>query len=585
MKKRKGKLKAILISATALVVVAAIGVGLFFGLRGKAEPVAVYPFYYVGMTEYWGDSKESYGPVTTDKIQTVFLTDTQIVTEILVSEGDEVKKGDVLMTFDTTLSDISLERKRLEVEKLKLDLEDAQKELKRIRNMRPMVIPTPSPDDDGDEDNGVTISGSYEISDHPDYDGSTREKALICWLASDAYLDDSLLELLRQRSEELQNLNASSGSAPEEETPATETPATEPPATDPAPTGGSEETDDGDTSGEPQDPEKPVDPEDPEDPDQEYIEVNDYYVVIKITQGNTSLGNRDLWQGLRVRGQGGNFRMSFFQAYGVPDYTLADSENSDTSQSQIDFGSGYTAAQIAQMRIEQEKKIKDLEFDIKIAEADYQIMQKEVSDGNVYATVDGKVISALTEEEAKQTQQPILKVSGGGGFYISCTVDELSKDTLKIGQEVTVQCWDNGGMYTGTITSMGDFPVVSYSWSSADNPNVTDYPFTVFVDETADLMEGMYVSVQYSAAESSTGVYLEKPFIRTENGQNYVLVKGADGTLEKRIVTVGKSVWGSYFQILSGLTEEDYVAFPYGKNVKEGVPAEESDDLSSLYGY
>ncbi len=32
-----------------------------------------------------------------------------------------MKKGDVLMTFDTTLSDLQLERKRLEAGKLKLD--------------------------------------------------------------------------------------------------------------------------------------------------------------------------------------------------------------------------------------------------------------------------------------------------------------------------------------------------------------------------------------------------------------------------------------------------------------------------------
>ena len=43
-------------------------------------------------------------------------------------------------------------------------------------------------------------------------------------------------------------------------------------------------------------------------------------------------------------------------------------------------------------------------------------MQTEVSDGNVYATVDGEVVSLLSEEEARMTMQPILKVSGGGGF-------------------------------------------------------------------------------------------------------------------------------------------------------------------------
>ena len=117
----KKKRKKLLLSVTAILLVAAVGVGIWFGTRGGGEPVNVYSFQYIGMTEFWGDAQESYGPVTTDKIQTEFLTDTQTVTEVKVKDGDMVKKGDVLFTFDTTLDFLSLERKRLEVEKIKVN--------------------------------------------------------------------------------------------------------------------------------------------------------------------------------------------------------------------------------------------------------------------------------------------------------------------------------------------------------------------------------------------------------------------------------------------------------------------------------
>lgn len=108
---KKQNKKKIIITVTAVVLVVAIGLGVWFGVsRGRAEPVKVFAFNSVGMTEYWGDSQESYGPVSTDKIQTVFLSSTQTVTEMKVAQGDEVKKGDVLMTFDTTLSDLQLEQ-------------------------------------------------------------------------------------------------------------------------------------------------------------------------------------------------------------------------------------------------------------------------------------------------------------------------------------------------------------------------------------------------------------------------------------------------------------------------------------------
>ena len=41
---------------------------------------------------------------------------------------------------------------------------------------------------------------------------------------------------------------------------------------------------------------------------------------------------------------------------------------------------------------------------------------------------------------------------------------------------------------------------------------------------------------------------------------------------------------GSYTEILSGLTADDLIAFPYGKNLKEGAPTVESDP-SDLYSY
>ena len=82
---------------------------------------------------------------------------------------------------------------------------------------------------------------------------------------------------------------------------------------------------------------------------------------------------------------------------------------------------------------------------------------------------------------------------------------------------------------------MGDFPTNSDGWNGSGNPNVSYYPFTVFVDETADLQAGMYVNIQYSSAESENGIYLENPFIRTENGQSYVYVQGAGGRKQKGI--------------------------------------------------
>ena len=615
---KKQNKKKIIITVTAVVLVVAIGLGVWFGVsRGRSEPVKVFAFNSVGMTEYWGDSQESYGPVSTDKIQTVFLSSTQTVTEMKVAQGDEVKKGDVLMTFDTTLSDLQLERKRLEVEKLKLDLETAQKKLKDIQNMKPMSIVSPDDFDNSDEDSDDDgdLEKDYELSYDHAYDGSKPSKALICWLRVTTgdeevritpTVDDALLEEARQQAEKFQNENQPDPTEPSTEpttestTESTTEPATEPPtqpgtepptqpSTEPptqpsteASTPSTEETSEGEGG-------EHSSASAAENPDEKpTITVNSYYMVIKATEGNKRMGARVVWQGMYIRKVGSGFTFQFFDATGVPDHMATDPDDPDntdpTDPDMPDPGSGYTAAQLAQMRAEQEKTIKETKFKIKMAEADYKIMQTEMSDGNIYAEFAGKVVSVLTEEEAKTQNQPVLKVSGGGGFYIQGSVSELEKDKMQIGQEVTVNDWNTGMTYTGKIVSMGDFPTNSDGWNGSGNPNVSYYPFTVFVDETADLQAGMYVNIQYSSAESENGIYLENPFIRTENGQSYVYVQGAGGKLEKRFVTTGKALWGSYTEIRSGLTVDDLIAFPYGKNLKEGAPTVESD-VSDLYSY
>lgn len=716
MKKLSVKTKKTVISVTAGVAAAAILGGVVFGLRGRGEPVGVYPFSMVGMTEFWGDNQESYGPVTTDRIQTVFLSDTQTITGVQVKEGDEVKKGDVLMTYDTTLSELQLERKRLDVEKANLQVREAREELARINQLKPMESVDVEVDLPVESANyGRELSGAYEIA-NPDeqYDGSSPEKAVICWLKDSTPVNNALLRQLYYQAMMNQIANderiPSSGSAeptPEEESKDEELLLEE--ETGNADSSGQTEENEngnndenqGDDPNETDDTENLIQqtPEEPPEPDaftlfamrapeslqiycgdvynggivqvtsgdavnltftssvtdwehsnyvtwsltsnesgplmgqrngrgytvsgvtstigeteytvkatynveglptlddiytfklrvvaqpaEEEEERSSFYTILKITEGNLEKAPCTTWQGLKVTAyDGGGFGFSFCDAPSQ-EFFFPEETDGGFSFPEIDYGSGMTAAEIAKLCREQEKKIKDLTADAVITQSEYNLMLREFSDGSIRATLDGVVVGLLTEEEARQNKLPMLKVSGGGGFYVRGSVSELEKDKLKPGQEVSVNDWNTGMMYTGTVESIGDFPIQDEGWNGMGNPNASYYPFRVFIDGTADLQEGSYVSVTYSAAEAENGIYLENPFLRTDDGEPYVYVRGKNGKLEKRTVTTGKSLWGSYTEIRSGLTADDYVAFPYGKNVKPGAATVESD-LSALYGY
>ena len=136
-----------------------------------------------------------------------------------------------------------------------------------------------------------------------------------------------------------------------------------------------------------------------------------------------------------------------------------------------------------------------------------------------------------------------------------------------------------GASAEGEIVEISDYPTDNANSWSDGNSNVSYYPFKVFVSEEADLREGDYVDMSYQNSTGSADgntLYLESMFIRTENGKSYVMVRGENGKLEKRWVQTGRNLWGSYTQIRGGLTVDDFVAFPYGRNVTEGANTTES---------
>ena len=546
------KKRLILIAVGTLAAAAAVGAGIFAASRptGK-KSVYVYGFDVVGMTDYWGDRQESYGPVRSDNIQTVMLSDTQTVTEVKVKQGDTVKKGDLLLSFDTTLTDLALEKKRLAVEQLKLRLQQEEARLGELLDTTPN---TPISEE--------TVSVTYDyvdmevpveedpitelkvISDEKNKNAKpgTKENPVICLFPNMlSNLNDETMgkvkdEIIKKRKEADKKDNNLL-------------------------------------------------------PESDYA-VSEFYAVIKTTMDNLPSSTKVLWQGIHVTGSEKPFTLQFFDASGVLDFSILPERmqtvsvaipNRETETAGNDYNTGgYTKEQLTRMIEDQRKTILDVKYKIKVAEAEYSIARREANDGNIYSEVDGKVVSVLTQEEAKENQQPILKVSGGGGFYVSGSISELNRDKLQIGSEVTVTDYRNGGVYTGTVESVGDFPASGDNYYGNGNPNVSYYPFTVFVDESADLVGGNYVNIQYSLNQGDGGIYLQNPFVRKENGESYVLVQGENGKLEKRAVKTGKSLWGSYIEILSGITMEDKLAFPYGKTVKPGAPTAEGD-YSTLY--
>ena len=70
----------------------------------------------------WSDNSLS-GNITSDVSQNIYLADSQKVKKIYVKEGDTVKVGDDLLTYDMTLENLDLEMKKLEKQGIELNIE------------------------------------------------------------------------------------------------------------------------------------------------------------------------------------------------------------------------------------------------------------------------------------------------------------------------------------------------------------------------------------------------------------------------------------------------------------------------------
>ena len=231
---------------------------------------------------------------------------------------------------------------------------------------------------------------------------------------------------------------------------------------------------------------------------------------------------------------------------------------------------GPTKEELERQIREKELEIRDLELSQRMAELELEKTRKKLEDTVVRSTVNGKVTS-LTPDGAL-VGSPVAVVTGDEGFYVTGVMSEFNLEQVQVGQKVSGMSWMSGMSYEGTVTEVGEFPTEPQGWSSSDNMNASYYPFTVYFDDYSALEEGESIELTLTPNQSSEDTFcIPKMYIREENGRSYVLAD-RNGVLEKRYIELGRMLDGGYYmEVLSGLTMEDSIAFPYGKAAQEGI--------------
>lgn len=569
----------------ALLIVGGVAVacGVVWGIltlarnarRGNVDVYAVSDF---SMTNYWGDTSQTSGMVSTDQMQKIFLSDTQKVKQVYVKEGQTVRKGDKLLSYDTTLTALDIERAQIDYERQQLQQETAKKELERLllaQNQEELQAAIDELTAQIDElikknqeqwydANSVPIPSITAVEGKATAlqgNGSKEEPLYFNWNTEDSLSEENLIKLLPVDAEEayvvlvIRKDNRSQHQPVAYITLRLELESVSPITPEPDSSGTGTQSGTGADTGS-----EPADGPDTETGDGGQTTDTPVTSEQKLNYYYENLPGIE-WQD--------------------PEVTTDEIRELQKELEELQklLEESYPKEELIKMIRDKYKEIAQMDTSIKLAKVNLEKVKKEVGSDTVYSELEGTVKAVRDPNSGDFTDsEAVVEVSGGGGYYIDGALSELELGTVSVGGTVQVNSWMTGASCEGEIVEISDYPTDNANSWSDGNSNVSYYPFKVFVSEEANLQEGDWVEMSYqnTAGDDGNTMYLESMFIRSENGKSYVMARGENGKLEKRWVQTGRNLWGSYTQIRGGLTVDDFVAFPYGRDVAEGAGTTEA---------
>ena len=618
---KKKKLIAVISASLAVVLVAGI---ILLAVNAGGAPVKVASVSVINQG-YWGGNSQisEYGNIVADMNQTINYDDSLTIKEIYVKEGDKVKAGDPLISYDTTLVEMEYDMKKMQIEGIGLKIQNLQAEIDQLKrngtsssaygssaNTRAKIVPagyksgkflsvknvaavTEKAFPEGQvyseiTENSVPYTGNgtkeepYRYYIYPP-EGKTTvnlskewikksldEKSVSVFDTVDSAENPSKIVFSWEMDfETLSNL-VGSGSIGTEIPPELQ---------------GKEilenisslssaynyDTADGTA----------------ENPYKFLcapgVSVDNVFMSDMLANGSVAVfqvvdskeNPQRILYSWTLDGQGGNTQQ--------PTEPEEPQEPTEPEDPGIDIPAGPTQEEINKQIKEKEDNIKSLNLEKRNCELELKKLEQKVNGGVVNSTIDGTVKTVNDAEKAKLEGSPLIYVLGEDGIYVTGSVAETALDKVQKGTVITVTSWESGEVRQAEITGIGATPVEDGYFSG--NPNMSYYPFTAVISEETNFKNGESVSISAEGVTSSgeimEDIYLMQAFVREDQQGFYVFMKDENGLLKKQYVEIGRITDGA-MEIKSGLSMEDEIAFPYGKDVKEGA---KTVSVETLYEY
>ena len=225
--------------------------------------------------------------------------------------------------------------------------------------------------------------------------------------------------------------------------------------------------------------------------------------------------------------------------------------------------------------------IREAKYKKGLKEREIETLREALEDTDVRAPISGRVMSVGSLDntggdpgmygDTESGESAFIVIMDMTTYQIKGTINELNVGTLTEGMRVVVRSrLDESTVWNGVLDH------IDWENQTKDQSNMyygpTDemttsakYPFYVTLDDVTGLILGQHVYVEpdYGQTEVRQGLWLPEYYISDVGTAPWVWCRSSRDRLEKRGVFLGAydAEKGEY-EILSGITADDYIAFP-----------------------
>ena len=232
-----------------------------------------------------------------------------------------------------------------------------------------------------------------------------------------------------------------------------------------------------------------------------------------------------------------------------------------------------------------ENAIHKQEYSISAKQLERSQLEKNLDNSIVEADMTGIVKSINLNAGGQEysdygdSSNAFMTILATGDYRVKAKCNEMNISSLYVDQEMIIYPRsDETKHYKGVVERIDTEPIKEntnqYYYSEGSGESASKYQFYVKFTDVMDLMLGQHVVLMPDLGfEEKDGLWIPQYYVVEDINETYVWSCDENNRMEKRPVTIASvDDTGREYQIGSGLTEKDYIAFP-DDMIEEGMEA------------